>query len=324
MRALILSLALLATPLHAECTGQNILTTMDPATLAPITAAANAVPYPTGNFWTATKGDASLTIVGTYHLDDPRHDATMAALAPRIDAATTVLLEGGPEEEQAMKDRMATDPSIMIMPDTTLPQLLSAEEWERLSVAMAARGIPPFMAAKFQPWFLSVMLSIPVCKMAELDQDGLDGKITEHALAAGVPVRALERYDTVFTLFESFPVDDQLSMIRSSLAMESRADDYFTTMADLYFEGRSQMIWELMRAEAVALPGYTPEKIAADFAIMEEVLIHARNRAWIAVIEETAETGPALVAFGALHLPGEDGVLALLERAGWAIAPFTP
>ena len=323
MRALIIAFALLATPLHAECTGRNILATMAPAALAPIAAAANAVPYPSGNLWTATRDGAHLTIVGTYHLDDPRHAATLRALAPRIDAATTVLVEAGPEEEAALKARMASDPSVLLLQDTTLRELLTPQEWEILSEAMTQRGVPAFMASRFQPWYISVMLAIPPCKMATLaGAKGLDALIIDRATTAAIPVLALEPFDTILTLFGNFTLDDQLGMIRSSLAMEARADDYFVTMADLYFAGQSRMMWELMRAEAASTPGYSTEQIETDFATLQEALMYARNRTWIPVIENAARTGPALIAFGALHLPGDDGVLALLARNGWTITPL--
>ena len=44
-----------------------------------------------------------------------------------------------------------------------------------------------------------------------------------------------------------------------------------------------------------------------------------RNRAWIPVLEETARKGTVFAAFGALHLSGETGVLALLQANGWTI-----
>jgi uncharacterized protein YbaP (TraB family) len=37
------------------------------------------------------------------------------------------------------------------------------------------------------------------------------------------------------------------------------------------------------------------------------------------VLEAALADGPALAAFGALHLSGPDGVLALLERAGFTV-----
>ncbi len=42
------------------------------------------------------------------------------------------------------------------------------------------------------------------------------------------------------------------------------------------------------------------------------------------MIETALAHGPAVVAVGALHLPGQDGVLALLERRGFRVEPLTP
>lgn len=323
MRALLTSLFLLATPAAADCVGQNLFRAMPPADRAALNAATNAVPYPQGNFWTATRGDARLTVVGTYHLDDPRHDQTMATIGPLIDTATIVLVEGGPAEEAALKARMMQDPSVIIQQDGSLPQQLSPEDWAHLSTALKKRGIPPVVAARFQPWYVAVMLGIPACKIAAMAQpNGLDARVIARATAAAVPIRALEPYDTVFRIFDGISFADQIDMIRSTLALEDRGDDFAITMADSYFSGESRLIWELMRAETATLPGYTPARAEAEFAVMEEALMASRNRAWITVIEQAADDGPTLAAFGALHLSGTDGVLARLERGGWALAPL--
>lgn len=47
-----------------------------------------------------------------------------------------------------------------------------------------------------------------------------------------------------------------------------------------------------------------------------------RNLAWIPRLEAIfAEPGLHFVAFGAAHLLGEDGVVALLRRRGWTVSP---
>lgn len=330
MRALITAAFLLATPVlgtaaGAECVGQNLLDTMPASERAVLTAAADAVPYPNGNFWTATKGDATLTLVGTYHLNDPRHAQTMAAIAPLIDAATTVLVEAGPEEEAALTDRMGRDPSILLLKDSTLLEHMPADDWALVASAMTNRGIPPFMAAKFQPWYVAVMLSIAPCQMIDmLGEGGLDKLIINHATAASIPVRALEPYDKMFRIFDTIPLEQQISMIRSTVALEPRAADYAITLADAYFAGTTRLIWEVARSEAMKMPGTTPQQVNAEFALMEEALSSTRNRGWIPVLEGAAADGPVLAAFGALHLPGNDGVLALLDRAGWTLTPLSP
>jgi uncharacterized protein YbaP (TraB family) len=53
-------------------------------------------------------------------------------------------------------------------------------------------------------------------------------------------------------------------------------------------------------------------------------MISSRNAAWVPVLEGAAQKGPVLAAFGALHLPGEHGVLNLLAQNGWTIQVLTP
>jgi uncharacterized protein YbaP (TraB family) len=282
------------------------------------------VPYPSGNFWTATKGASSLTIIGTYHLNDDRHTRIVDAMAPFVTASATLLVEGGPEEHKAMMQHMAENPSVMTITEgPTLLETLPDDLWQDLSGAMAERGIPGFMAAKFQPWYVSIMLAIPPCAMGEMAvPNGLDQQLIDVALAANVPIAALEPFDTLFTLFEGATKQEQIAMIEQSLAMEPVILDYSVTMADAYFDGESRVIWELTRHTSYQLPGYTRERVDAELAKMEEVLMVKRNRAWIPVIEEAAKKGPLVVAFGALHLSGDEGVLNLLAKAGWTVEPM--
>ncbi len=310
-----------AVPAFAQCEGENLMTQLPAAQMASLTDAANAVPYPSGNFWRATRDDQVLHIIGTYHLDDPRLPASMARLEPLIAGAATVLVEAGPDEEKKLMDHMGKDPSVMIITKgPTLPEMLPEADWNALSDAMRTRGIPPFMAAKFQPWYIALMLGIPPCAMTGITEaKGLDGRIIEAAEAASVPVLALEPYDTVLGIFDILTPDEQMSMIRSTLAMEGRSEDFSVTLADTYFAEESRLIWEFMRLQTADLPGYTPEKIEVEFARMEEAMMASRNRKWIPVIEKAASNGPAVVAFGALHLSGREGVLALLEKQGFTL-----
>jgi uncharacterized protein YbaP (TraB family) len=311
-----------AFPLAAECVGQNLFDSMDPARRAEIEAATDAVPFATGNFWRATRGDEVITIAGTYHFDDPRHAATLAALTPAITGASTVLVEAGPEEEKALMALIAEDPSTMVITEgPTLHQQLAPEVWEPLAEALSKRGIPPFMTAKFRPWYVLTLLSIPPCAMAQMTEKprGLDGMVIDTALAAKVPVNGLEPFDTLFTIFDSMSQQELTEMLVSTLAIEHVSEDYFTTLVDSYFGGESRQALELMRFLSYDMPGYTRAEIDAEFARMEELVAASRNRAWIPVLTKAAADGPVFAAFGALHLSGQDGVLNLLQAEGFTL-----
>ena len=319
--ALAAALAFLTLPAQAQCFGTNLFDEMAPEKRAELTAAADAAPFPRGNYWRATRGEEVITIIGTYHFDDPRHFPVLEVIAPEITAATTVLVEAGPEEEKALMDLIARDPStMMIVEGPTLLEQLPPELWSQLSEALSRRGVPGFMAAKLQPWYVAVMLSLPPCAITQMqDPKGLDGLVIDTALAAGIPVRGLEPFDTVFTIFGSMTQEEMVAMIQSTLAIEDRSEDYAATLADSYFAGESRVIWEYLRDVSYDLPGYTRAEVDAEFARMEELLMNARNRAWIPVLLEAAADGPVFTAFGALHLSGEEGVLNLLQQEGFAL-----
>ncbi|NJK42274.1 MAG: TraB/GumN family protein [Aquincola sp.] len=101
----------------------------------------------------------------------------MAALTPMIASARTVLVEAGPDEEKALMDLVARDPSkMLITTGPTLYEQLPLEIWDQLAEAMSKRGIPGFMAAKFRPWYVAAMLAVPPCAIAQMqDAKGLDG-----------------------------------------------------------------------------------------------------------------------------------------------------
>lgn len=318
-----LLLCLLPALAQAECRGTNLFDALPPDEQAAIRAATDAAPFARGLLWQATRGDETITLLGTYHFDDPRHDPIVTRVAPMITAARTLLVEAGPDEEAALKSDLARNPALMVnQTGPTLPEALTEPEWQQLSQAMQARGMPPFMAAKLRPWYVTMMLALPPCAMADqaaLAAKGLDRRVMTIASGAGLPILGLEPYDTVLTLFNDMPPEDQLGLIRSTLTTEAQAEDHSATLADSYFAEDARLIWEMSRHMAMKTPGYTPEQAEHDFGTMEAALMTARNRAWIPVLEEAAATGPVFAAFGALHLSGETGVLALLQARGFAL-----
>jgi uncharacterized protein YbaP (TraB family) len=317
-----LATLILAAPAGARCVGSNQIDSLPPQVRADLTARVDAAAFPRGNFWRATRGDQIVTLIGTYHLDDARFDALMEPLDLLIDASTTVLVEAGPLEEAALQEALAVDPSLMfVMDGPTLVESLPPETWARLKDALSARGIPPFMGSRMQPAYLSMLLGIPPCAAEALTggERGLDQRIIESAARFDVPLAALEPYDTIFNIFRALTPEDQREMLEMALAMDDQTEDAFATMLESYFRQDSRMIWEYSRWLTLQTPGMDPARVEADFAAMEASLMTERNRAWIPVIEAAAADGPVLAAFGALHLSGNDGVLALLERRGFTL-----
>ncbi len=323
--ALCLIVTLSAAPVPAAtCAGADLLAAMPAPDRAALDAAVAAAPFAQGNHWRATRGASVIDIVGTFHIYDDRLTPVAARLAPVIAGADALYVEATTEDIVRLQSDITANPGLMfITTGPTLPELLAESEWQALVAQMNARGIPGFMASKFQPWYLMILLSMPACAMdsiAARDQ-GLDFMLMQTAAAQGVPVKALEPYDTVFRIFTVMDKASQLDLIRSALPMADQAEDMFATMVNTYFSQDHRLLWEFSRRTALSAPGIDHAKAAADFALMEKVLLTDRNRAWIDVILTAAEGHRIVVAAGAAHLSGPDGLLNLISAAGYALEP---
>lgn len=318
----------------APCVGRNLFDTMAPERRAEIAAASARIPYATGTLYQATRGNAHMLLVGTYHFTDPRHAATVAWIAPRIAAADRLLVEAGPDEEKRLQARLKAEPMLMADPTgPTLPERLDPAVWAELSQVLQDRDIPAVIASRLRPWYVATMLGVSPCVLRELraqgdESPGLDKLLIGAAQDNGVPVQALEPYDTVFTLFQNMSPDEEIDMILAALPAAGRADDYTTTTAEMFAQGRVWDLWEFGRMDAYDNSGLDRAEVDRQVALAQEQLMDGRNRNWVGPLTRAADTAAArgkgvVAAFGALHLPGENGVLRLLERDGWTITEVT-
>lgn len=313
-------LMLWALPAAAQCVGENLLQTMQADKRAELEATIAANPYPTGNLWRADKEGSTIHLMGTMHLSDERFDAYLEPLWPIVQAADLVLLEATSDTMEQLKTEMLTDASLMFITDgPTLIDRLPTQDWDRLSHEMSARGIPSFLVSKMQPWYVSMMLSIPPCAMAGIAaQNGVDQRIIAFAETNNIPTRALEAYDVVFSLFGGDNAAQELDGIRMALIGANDGDAMFATLVDAYLSGDHRAIWELSLHQAMEAQPETGMDVSKMFADMETKLLIDRNANWMEMILATAEdTENTLVAVGAAHLSGETGLLYMLEQAGY-------
>lgn len=316
---------LTASAAQAACPGTDLIAALPAEDRAALEAQAAAKAYPKGILWRAEKDGRTLFLVGTMHLHDPRHADTLARIDPWLQAAGTVFLELGQGDEKRLQAMIAEEPDLAFITEgPTLPDLLAPEDWEALTAAMQERGFPGFLVAKMKPWMALANLSMSRCDMENMQKGlrGLDAMIMDRAAELGKPAKALEPIETILTLFAAYSMEEQLELLRLSLSQVFQdSADQTVTVAESYFREDIQLIWEFTEWLSAQTPDLTPEELAEQMAKMEDLMIVQRNTAWMDLI--LASETDDLIAVGALHMPGEYGLLRLLEAEGFSITRET-
>ncbi|WP_375697932.1 TraB/GumN family protein [Pseudophaeobacter sp. TrK17] len=304
----------------AACTGTDLRTTLSPQDQSWIDTRIADAPFAEGNHWIAQRGERRIHVIGTLHLNDPRLEAITARLEPVLAAADTLLLEITPEDEAKLQARLGKTPELMfITQGPSLIDRLSAEDWATLSGIAQKHGIPGWMAAKMRPWFLAMSMSVPPClRGAKSSKLGLDKRLQKQAKGTDIPMLSLEDPITILQAMNAETLDEQLRQMQLSLSLMGQGADEFVTLTHSYFE---QTSWRYLAM--VERRFYQSSTFEEDEArqlwdeAMDLMLVH-RNAAWIPVIEATQGT-TLVVAVGALHLPGETGILNLLQQQGYSL-----
>jgi uncharacterized protein YbaP (TraB family) len=319
---LVMIFTLLSGAATAECTGPGLESRLGAREIARIESMVAETPFAEGLYWHAERDGAELTLLGTIHLPDPRLGLVLNEVRARLNRADLLLVEATAEDQLALQAHIAGDPAqFTITKGPNLIDRLDPETWQAVARAAEARGVPPFMAARMQPWFLSMTLAMPPCAAFAMagGQAGLDNLILSE-VEGSMEIRALEDWRVVLDLMRQGSFEDQLEALRVGLMDPAVMDALIVSMMDGYFDRRPAYSWHINRAAGSFAPGLSAEAFEAQMQEMEQTLLFDRNRDWIPVIEAAArERDSVFVAFGAAHLIGEKGVLALLQDNGWTV-----
>ena len=133
-----------------------------------------------------------------------------------------------------------------------------------------------------------------------------------HANANRIALHALESLDEQLGLFDRLAPADQIDMLRIAVRDSRHLDEIFTNLVDAYLARDLDAIYRLLEEQATG-------QTARLQSFFSDELIDRRNQRMVERMQVRLAEGNALIAVGALRLPGEDGLLRLLERRGFSI-----
>lgn len=322
---LVLMFLFAATSLRAACDGPSGFGMLPPETQSQLRLKAAQVPFHSGLLWKIQRNGVTSYVVGTMHLPNPRHQKTLQRVKPLIDASNQVFLEMTKEDKTALKREMIRDPArVWITEGPSLIDRLGEEHWAKLVARLKAQGMPPFVAAKMQPWIVGITLSVPTCSLRDLKAGkvGLDRLVEQEAQKADLPLHSMDDPVALLAILSDHPLEEQVDDLKWSLSLDLMEVGADQSVAALYFREETQLAWEYTVHRTLSLAPEAPERAHQILLEIEQDLITDRNRLWVDQLAPELTQTPSFVAMGALHLPGEAGILALLSARGFTVTPM--
>lgn len=300
------------------CGAESILPRLqesDPVKYQAAIQSAAAVRNGKGIVWRIEKpGREPSLLFGTTHLSDPRVLDVPTPVFEAFDHIDTLILE---LKELTNPSDMALElfkyPQLFTLQDQRLDRILPPEETELLAAGLRERGLTTGLLARMRPWFIYMSMQSSPCETKRRAQglNVLDQAAALKAMENGIELVGAE---TVREQLESIAEVSDESMLKVLLDLFTApysSDDQSETLIQLYEKSDTGMILAL------------GTEFARDRKGLEEFfdkLVVERNRRMAARAAPYLEKGNVMIAVGALHLPGEEGLVELIRQQGFTVS----
>lgn len=268
--------------------------------LAPTPAAA---PLPDADpaLWVIRDADTTIYLFGTFHLLDARpwfNDEVKTA----FDASSELVMEAIIPEDQStivpMIMRYAVDPN-----GRKLSERLSAADNAALGQALAPLGVPANAFDRFEPWYMSIVLTVSASQRLGISgANGPETILSRAARARQMPIGELEGLEWQMRLFDSMPEPLQLTQLHETLQELDTIPRILGPALAAWSSGDVDGLVRILNAQS------------DDDPTLHRLLLTDRNRTWAGWIQERmSRPGTVFIAVGAAHLAGPDSVIAALH-----------
>lgn len=260
-----------------------------------------------GVLWQISGKGGDGYLFGTMHSEDPRVLTLPPLVEQHFSAATTLMVEIALDAET----EAAVAGYMVLPPEQSLTSVVGEALAGEARQAMLGRGVPPEVTERLQPWATVLTLSTPKQRSGLF----LDKVLYERAQAGGKAFYPLESAEEQVGIFAGLSHAEQRELLRSVLQEYLSYPQMFERMTEAY------LARDLGRL--VAMSEENP--ISSDPALQQRLmarLLDERNRRMVERMVPRLREGGVFIAVGALHLPGESGLVTLLRQRGYVVEPL--
>lgn len=259
--------------------------------------------------WAVRDRDSTIYLFGTMHVLSSEADWRTPEYDKAMTDAAVVWFETDMDVDPAALTPLLVRHGFDFK--TSLSSKVSPATMDAVRKALKAFPGPPALIDAMQPWTAALMIQMaPMMGGGYSGEAGADATLNRQAREAGQTVRYFETAEQQVRFFADLPQVAQVQFLEDSLngsAMDLGDDP--GAMQASWIQGDVQVYGSAL---AATMRDERPE--------LYDALIRRRNRAWVGVIAgEMRGRGVQMVNVGALHLVGEDGLVAQLRRRGFVV-----
>lgn len=242
-------------------------------------------------------------LYGTMHVGDKRAYRFSKSVMPSFEKADAFAMEIDPGTADPLSLM-----NMMKLKEGKLQDLFTAEEWQQLKDYMQAELQTDIEKLNdFSPFFIYSMIS--QTKFSNQKGQALDLYFFSEAKKGNKRIHGLESVEEQIAAINRMAPEDQKKMLLEGISGEEEDDKMLDQMIKYYAKGDLDKLQQLSDD--------------ADYgAEFEQALILERNHTMADRMEPLMKEQSTFIAVGALHLPGEEGILKLLEKDGYQVRPL--
>lgn len=259
-------------------------------------------------YWSIMDGDRQAGyLLGTIHSEDPRVLDFPESFLQQLESNQVFAMELVPDLPTLKKLN-----EYMHYPDgTSLESRVGKKRFVQVrKLLMSHYRVPADWLETMKVWAVVMTLSVPPPETGLF----MDFSLSLRASGSGLRVVGLETLEQQLAFLEDMPAGQQLQLLDQALEDYGRVVELHDQMVDGYLAGDLQV---LKKEAEEQMDQLTLE--AKNYFI--EQGINARNRRMLNSLLPLLAESRVFVAVGALHLPGEEGLVSLLRENGYVLKP---
>lgn len=253
----------------------------------------------------SAEGQTEGWLLGTIHALPDGTEWRTPAIDRAIDEADVLVVEVADLDDQAAASALFSARAANPGGPDIAARVPAADRAALLALAEEG-GIDPDDLRPTDTWAAALLLAAGV-RHGDSD-NGVDKAVL--ARFSGRPVVELEGVARQLDLFDALPEREQRDLLVATVRDHQRWRDDPGHLTRAWLAGDIDRVIDPDQSALLADPE------------LRDMLLDARNRAWLDRLDPLLQDAPrVLIAVGAGHVPGPQGLAALLEARGYTLRP---